>query len=680
MLPVDLSRPNSRTAPVPKPQRALPKKPRRQKSAGWTTSLIGHGIALAIVAAMMAPADIGLGVQNVLTLRFAKEPVEQPALTYVTVPQPPAADVAPAVPEPVDVFATSTLDLAPATPGQTADDAEGAAGQHGGATGAAGSDNSVARGTFFGISATGHSFVYILDRSGSMRGGRYRRAADELIRSVDALHATQRFYVFLFNNVATPMFDDPSPLPIPILATVENKRRLVAWLDQAGPDGGTNPTEALRLSLKMGGSAIFLLSDGEFDTSRNDRGKILVPSTQDAFGVVSASGANQPIHTIALESPSGATSLQRLSAMTSGEYRFVDKEEVDSAGLLAAVDRARRDGQIDEANQLLREVITTARPEIVGEVKQKYQAVLTADAQSVLQNGNAVQLAQSLAGLLIVDAGGELFLETQATLAQRMIDVMPECLDTQPLREVVPAVNELLVNHGGHPLVQSLRRSLWPTLLQRLDQMPLPADAEDQWSMAISLWRPDLTPTELVALTSTVDRLTCCVVNEALGRQNEASISQFGRRLLDWLTELEPFPTVRARVDDQRRDFIFYEIAAARDARSRRDRDGVRAIEARLRLWVDSSESIGDYKVEFGRREVSARAEFRRLAKRHGRSTHPPARKDYGRLIADFPHTIAAGQASELLGIQTITPPTVAAAAETDPAMPAFADLFNTSR
>ena len=50
-----------------------------------------------------------------------------------------------------------------------------------------------ARGSFFGIEAGGHEFVYVLDVSGSMQGRRFDRASEELLRSVEQLGPHQRF-------------------------------------------------------------------------------------------------------------------------------------------------------------------------------------------------------------------------------------------------------------------------------------------------------------------------------------------------------------------------------------------------------------------------------------------------------------------------------------------------------
>ena len=55
-------------------------------------------------------------------------------------------------------------------------------------------------GSFFGINASGQKFVYVIDKSGSMKGRRYERATGELMASVERLNDSQYFYVMMFSS------------------------------------------------------------------------------------------------------------------------------------------------------------------------------------------------------------------------------------------------------------------------------------------------------------------------------------------------------------------------------------------------------------------------------------------------------------------------------------------------
>ncbi len=91
---------------------------------------------------------------------------------------------------------------------------------------------------FFGISAYGNEFVYVLDMSTSMleksRYGRtrFQVAAEELIRLVDNLTEDQKFFVILFCYQTRLLFDRNSAVPKMVPATPSNKRVLRAWLRQ----------------------------------------------------------------------------------------------------------------------------------------------------------------------------------------------------------------------------------------------------------------------------------------------------------------------------------------------------------------------------------------------------------------------------------------------------------------
>ena len=638
-----------------------PANPRRQRSAGVTASLILHAIGLAIIAAMIAPAQIGQGVRSVLTIRFADEQNEQPTPTFVISPELPAPDAAEPDLQPVELFATSTIDLAPAAPGLTAADAAGAAGQSGGASGAIGGDQSGARGTFFGISATGHTFVYILDKSGSMGGDRYRRAADELIRSVDALHSTQQFYVFLFSDEVTAMFDSPSPLPLPVRATTQNKQRLATWLDGVKPGGSTNPTEALRLSMRMGGSAIFLLSDGEFDRRSGRRKASPLQPDQDAFGIVAAGGGDQPIHTVALESASGSQSLKRLSSMTAGEYRFVASDSFDPKLKLAAAIEARRDGRVERAKELFREVISTASPDLAATASREYESALTVGAESVLIDGGLPQLCEMLGELMLVGDPLDTPSPMQTQIVSRIAEVLGQSVAAS-IDEALPPLQSLLGEHAAMPAIVSLRQQVWPALINTFELLPTPADVETRLPLAASFWSPALSPTESAQLNATIDALTDVALEQSSVPRQSGPLNDFGRLLIALQVKLDQFPAAQSKIEVRRRDLIFSELAAARDARMRRDRRGASFVKNRLRTWLSQTESISDYTIQFAGRETEARAEFRRLAKIHGRSTNEAAGDAYRRFVDDHRHTLAAVQAAELIddppaGQATAVPP-----------------------
>lgn len=158
--------------------------------------------------------------------------------------------------------------------------------------------------SFFGISARGRFFVYVLDQSGSMIDDeRMTRATNELRRSVNALHPPQRFEVFFYNDVATTMPGGPTPRE----ADQRSKDQLRNWLQLIDPDGGTSPKRAVLQALGMRPDAVFLLSDGDFPDGTVE-------------AVAAANARKVPIHCVDLAGGLAGDALQRIARDSGGRY------------------------------------------------------------------------------------------------------------------------------------------------------------------------------------------------------------------------------------------------------------------------------------------------------------------------------------------------------------------------
>ncbi len=169
--------------------------------------------------------------------------------------------------------------------------------------------------SFFGITARGSTFVYVVDYSGSMTGDKIRAATDELIRSLTALDREKKFFIIFFNDQHRPMPGDK-----PVKATEPNKRNLIEWVNQSAlPSGGTDPRSAMLLALSLQPDAIWLLSDGLFDES--------------ACEVIRAAnpGARVVVHTIAFFENIGEPILKRIAEENRGIYRFVSPADAGLA-------------------------------------------------------------------------------------------------------------------------------------------------------------------------------------------------------------------------------------------------------------------------------------------------------------------------------------------------------------
>ncbi len=177
-------------------------------------------------------------------------------------------------------------------------------------------------GTFFGTQALGDRFVYIVNMSSSMKRivrfgkTRLRVAAEEVVRSINNLTADQKFYVMLFATVTRPMFDHRVPRMIP--ATARNKRSLAKWLLSVPNSSGTDPRAALRSGLQLRPSAVFLLSDGQFNGQSNERNRAILNGNPSVEQIVQQNRVDDiAIHTIALEN-NYESRMQSLAHSTGG--------------------------------------------------------------------------------------------------------------------------------------------------------------------------------------------------------------------------------------------------------------------------------------------------------------------------------------------------------------------------
>lgn len=292
----------------------------RQKSAGWIGSITLHAIFLLIIAMLLSPKDFSGDTMQTLVLTLADTVAPPPSLMLLdNSPQQDTSEEDLELLQPVPIVPVkiaTNLGLNSQRSGGRADQAGRSSGNAAGG----------ARGSFFGIEAVGHKFVYIVDRSGSMRHGRYRRAIDEMLRSVNELRDDQKFMVVLFSSSSMIMFDQSHFSAAMVAATQENKMRLQRWVSNVGPGGGTYPNESLKIALKQRPSAIFMLSDGEFNRGRRGRGNTPWGDEGDAYSIVERFGDVTPIHSIAFEDPQSCANMERLATLSGGDYRFVPAE------------------------------------------------------------------------------------------------------------------------------------------------------------------------------------------------------------------------------------------------------------------------------------------------------------------------------------------------------------------
>lgn len=227
-------------------------------------------------------------------------------------------DLAPQTPLDLDRPDEPTLDLAPQVAAVsleiTADGASATLSGSGSGEGADALSGGGAGTSFFGVSSRGTRFAYIVDVSGSM--GQERKidvCMRELARSIEALPDYAYFYVVLFSS---------QPVQPPAQrgwtrARPETISRLIRWLNQVDPRGGTQPEPAFSqaFSVPARPDVIFFLTDGQIPAE--------TPETVEALN---SRGKRVVINAIAFGDPTSQELLKQIARASGGVYRFVPSE------------------------------------------------------------------------------------------------------------------------------------------------------------------------------------------------------------------------------------------------------------------------------------------------------------------------------------------------------------------
>lgn len=119
---------------------------------------------------------------------------------------------------------------------------------------------------FFGNPGSASSFVFVLDRSGSMNTrhiysgelSRFQRLKLELIGFIDRLQPHQKFFVIFFDELPHPM-----PADGLVEATDANKQQFLKWVTGVKAGGSTDPRGAIKMAMYLNPDQIYFLSDGE---------------------------------------------------------------------------------------------------------------------------------------------------------------------------------------------------------------------------------------------------------------------------------------------------------------------------------------------------------------------------------------------------------------------------------
>lgn len=321
-----------------KQQQELEQQRRRAKLRGMAVSLVLHVlmvISLALLAIKLPEPPASLAFES--SSSEAIESFEMTESLEVTAP----AEVSETVPTP-ETLVDLTDNLSDLSASLTSDLAEGLlAPSAGSATAAiaaltAGSVNPAALQTassFFGADASGNNFCYVIDSSGSMRGGAWEAAKGELRRSLLTLKESQRFYVIFFNAEldAIPLPGESQPAPNALYATPENIAHAGRWIETVSIDTGASPMRALEAAVKLEPDAVYLLTDGVTSVDVPKKVREFNRTTD----LINGEQVKVPIHAIAYYSLKGEQLMRQLAAENNGQFIYVpDPRKLDPRKLV----------------------------------------------------------------------------------------------------------------------------------------------------------------------------------------------------------------------------------------------------------------------------------------------------------------------------------------------------------
>ncbi len=117
--------------------------------------------------------------------------------------------------------------------------------------------------TFMDVAATGKTFVYLIDSSSSMYGGRLKIAQSQLKKSLRLLQPNQQFGVIFYNEYREILTLPGQSGRKMYFASELNKQSAAREVDRIVPNNGTEHKTALLEALLLKPDVVYLLTDGE---------------------------------------------------------------------------------------------------------------------------------------------------------------------------------------------------------------------------------------------------------------------------------------------------------------------------------------------------------------------------------------------------------------------------------
>jgi VWA domain-containing protein len=163
----------------------------------------------------------------------------------------------------------------------------------------------------FGVTGTGTRFVYVFDRSLSMKGAALTAAKQELLASLRQLDRVHQFQIVFYNEA--PRMMQPPRMQF---ADENGLSAAESFVGNITASGGTDHVQALKLALRMSPDVIFLLTDA--DEPQLSRKELEEVHKSNGGAVINV------IEFKSVPSAGQSASLHKLADDNRGQYKYVD--------------------------------------------------------------------------------------------------------------------------------------------------------------------------------------------------------------------------------------------------------------------------------------------------------------------------------------------------------------------
>jgi len=169
----------------------------------------------------------------------------------------------------------------------------------------------------YGLEGQGTRFVYVFDRSLSMKGALLAAAKRELLASLKKLDRVHQFQIVFYN-------ERPKTMQPPAMTFADDNglRQAESFVGGIVADGGTDHLAALKVAMRMSPDVIFLLTDA-------DEPPLSAKQLED----VRQSNGGAVINVIEFKSgpdTGKASFLRTLAEQNRGEYKAIDVKSFEA--------------------------------------------------------------------------------------------------------------------------------------------------------------------------------------------------------------------------------------------------------------------------------------------------------------------------------------------------------------